>query len=791
MTLGDMSSKPRLLSSVFLVGLVLLMPPAGAKDAPFEPAVPAEQRLWLTILPASPIRSIGLFELTYFGPAIEDLDPDSTETNLEIRLPDARTVVARLPRIIPPHRRPDASWRFDPEGVVTLSDVQQELASGVGEGDYLIAVNVNGQRASNVAALKVHAGFNPLEDPVLQLVPLSLGPGQELPHVGFVVTGPEPADPDLWEFNMKYPVVIVDGVERRVERSYMTGSGHPLRPGERFRKIITDLDGAQPPIERGRQHEVRVRLTRETPIEETESDLGYLSDPVTIPAGGDLERLWDETRSSEQPPSGTDWPHEPAWSEPDEGIQVRLRSEPHSWSDRMPVLFLDVRNSGERTDLSMTDGQDAAELIVDGELYRLRHGRGSGGSSVLQLSLGREITGIRVSTEGPWYAADGRPLRLPPGKHDIEALVQVWQSSTNRPSMPLTNRVEITVAPATNAPPQMQSLEPEVEGPTAGVTVTLEPEKAVWMPGETPSFIAEATNNGARSWLLSGGDIPFAVELDGRVYERVGWLGGPAWEFGPGDVRSGIQIALRTARKTDELSDFLDRYWSGPAGGLSITPGRHRLRVGLILGRHLEGPDRQVKWSDYVEFEVLTPQAAARAEGERPATWGDSVEGVKARLIATRQEWLPGETPSFEVDLRNDGADELRFARPVNFHYWAVYVDGSRYYVKKHVSFTALNLLPGDQFTAMPLNLGDTWLRRGTDEHLLLEPGRHSVVVVLCIGVPNANRALEVVTNICEIEVTAADGEASEAPPPPFPKVSPGTFYRSPREPGRPPDVVK
>ncbi|MHC4714579.1 MAG: M56 family metallopeptidase [Planctomycetota bacterium] len=245
-----------------------------ASDAP-APTVSGGRRLrtgdmvWITLLPASPIVSIEDFQCTWtMRPTLKG-GLEAVDAEIEIRTADnSRQVVAGV-------RLTGA----------TFDKRQLRLIGELPDGDYLLAVTVDGVRASNVAPLKIDSSFDFRTEPVLKLVPLPLAPGRELPYVGLVATGRDPIDLALTNLAASRPTLVVDGVERRVTQITVVGMPvAPLKPGKR-RLTIVDLSPYEPAIAPG-GHTVSAKV------------LTYQSAPVTIPADDSLERAWDAATPS-------------------------------------------------------------------------------------------------------------------------------------------------------------------------------------------------------------------------------------------------------------------------------------------------------------------------------------------------------------------------------------------------------------------------------------------------------------------------------------------------------------
>jgi RNA polymerase sigma factor (sigma-70 family) len=158
-----------------------------------------------------------------------------------------------------------------------------------------------------------------------------------------------------------------------------------------------------------------------------------------------------------------------------------------------------------------------------------------------------------------------------------------------------------------------------------------------------------------------------------------------------------------------------------------------------------------------------------RRGGADEFPWGDADDGVQVRLRPRQPRWNVGETPTFDVDLRNRGQKAVGVVRPAAF--WEVELDGvwyGRKLEKAAVPETALE--PGTEvndWLALPLD--GKWLQGVTgpdryesdknQEALPLGPGRHKVRVAF-----NPRPGLRPVSDAVEIEVLK--GDEKEYPPP-------------------------
>jgi RNA polymerase sigma factor (sigma-70 family) len=162
------------------------------------------------------------------------------------------------------------------------------------------------------------------------------------------------------------------------------------------------------------------------------------------------------------------------------------------------------------------------------------------------------------------------------------------------------------------------------------------------------------------------------------------------------------------------------------------------------------------------------PPEKARRGGADEFPWGDADDGVQVRLRPRQFRWNVGETPTFDVDLRNRGHKPVGVVRPADI--WEVELD-SVWYGRK-IEKAAVPETPLEAGTEvkdwLALPLDGKWLRDVTgqdryesdknQEALPLAPGKHKVRVAF-----NPRPGLRPVSNAVEIEVLK--GDEKEYPP--------------------------
>ena len=171
---------------------------------------------------------------------------------------------------------------------------------------------------------------------------------------------------------------------------------------------------------------------------------------------------------------------------------------------------------------------------------------------------------------------------------------------------------------------------------------------------------------------------------------------------------------------------------------LQVAPGKHTLRIAFVF----EDGVRPV--SQPVEIEV-----------GKESAWGEAVNGVQARVRTAKTVWKADETPTFHLDLRNQGTMTWN-ARRVPYD-CQIEVDGTWYsFDKPSGPYPAVGdlLEPGKQI--------DDWATVSPDKnwgssagkmlHFPLAPGKHTVRVTYPLNgkTKSANRA---VSGPVEIEI--------------------------------------
>ncbi len=168
-----------------------------------------------------------------------------------IRRADTGRPVARMPYQGPLTGKPgdqrpvQGEWTGDAKTYTALRtalpDDQAKVLDQNPSGDYLVAVYVNGVRASNVAKIRIDPAFDATKAPTLELGGIEPNPRAPLGFVVLWAIGPTPADPELTDFRLRYCSFILDGVVRQMPDGAYSGPGaRPLTSGQRFAVSLHD-----------------------------------------------------------------------------------------------------------------------------------------------------------------------------------------------------------------------------------------------------------------------------------------------------------------------------------------------------------------------------------------------------------------------------------------------------------------------------------------------------------------------------------------------------------------------
>ncbi len=221
-------------------------------------------RIWFTILPASPIKSAADFEIRHrYGRP--DLEEDRVFPN-EIRLVIRDSRRFRVVQTFPLNLFQGGKLSIGGSDRLGLSKVELQRMDELEDGAYFIAIVGDGERLSNVTELIIDENFDLDAEPILEVVALEPPPYRDLPFLAMRINGTSWMGIELMHSSFSHPGITADGVQR--QRTVLVGGGlnGTLRPGDRWLRIL-EIDGALwPRIERGRTHEYSVQARRLEPV---------------------------------------------------------------------------------------------------------------------------------------------------------------------------------------------------------------------------------------------------------------------------------------------------------------------------------------------------------------------------------------------------------------------------------------------------------------------------------------------------------------------------------------------
>ncbi len=238
---------------------------------------------------------------------------------------------------------------------------------------------------------------------------------------------------------------------------------------------------------------------------------------------------------------------------------------------------------------------------------------------------------MKTSLDIPWIRkAPGEKderLQVSAGKHTVRVAFQFDDGPR-----PVSQPVEIEVG--------KESAWGDAAG---GVQARLRTPKAVWNADEPPTFILDLRTVGKGAVNALRIDANLEIEADGAWY----------WDSDKDDQLVKNLLATDRLDLVEKTTDWLtvtaDKRWvlKTPAAGkpdhFPLPPGKHTIRLAYEVSaggttfRPVSGP---------VEVEI---------EADKESAWGEAVDGVQARVRTAKTVWKADETPTFHLDLRNQG----------------------------------------------------------------------------------------------------------------------------------------
>ncbi|MHC4559344.1 MAG: HEAT repeat domain-containing protein [Planctomycetota bacterium] len=249
---------------------------------------------------------------------------------------------------------------------------------------------------------------------------------------------------------------------------------------------------------------------------------------------------------------------------------------------------------------------------------------------------------------------------------------------------------------------------------------------------KVPAFLRNKRSDDKKHF--DGAD--YQIILNNKLYLSYQWpaLNGRQVTVYPEQVRGPFWI---------DLSDYVnesnrDQSYQADRPLKQLPKGKYNLRV-IYVGRN--GKPR----ISSPEINVTIPD---------DSSWGESVEGLQVWLRTDKMVWRMGETPTFSLDLRNNGKKVFNYVRIMEAHCRIEY-DGQWYIWADPIMISAPTwpLRPGIQVNgAIKVKLVKSWgIKMGGKERLELTPGRHMVRVRFTPG----GGEVQAVSNPVEIEILA------------------------------------
>lgn len=275
---------------IILLSIVILSQAQAVEpEAKTNTQVGGEQRkppIWIALLPRSPIRSAKELYLYFWSNSLIPGQVKIDSFELEIRSAKDNIRMARIncESMITVHTDKGEVLRWS----MFRDGLRENMIRRIGpleDGEYLIAIHVNGIRCSNVAKFTVDSSFDSSNEPTLQVVSLVPAPREKLQYFGLRAIGPTPQDSELTNMALHFPDIIVDGVPRKILGHVWSGPVYPLKPGQQHEEILL-LNYYKPAIDLSRKHTVKAIVGK------------YESATVEIGFDHSLGLAWDEATTT-------------------------------------------------------------------------------------------------------------------------------------------------------------------------------------------------------------------------------------------------------------------------------------------------------------------------------------------------------------------------------------------------------------------------------------------------------------------------------------------------------------
>lgn len=194
-----------------------------------------------------------------------------------------------------------------------------------------------------------------------------------------------------------------------------------------------------------------------------------------------------------------------------------------------------------------------------------------------------------------------------------------------------------------------------------------------------------------------------------------------------------------------------EREYKGPPGTSPPMPVFDAARqFAAYAFKTREGGVGVLKIDSFTEspkgLKVLYKLVQTKVTPQYNPTRGEA-EGLQVELIAGQTNWPAGETPQFQIKVRNTGTNifTLSQTQSASCRLW---LDGQWYTWSGEVRARSSFLLPGKEFEPFSLTLVENWTGRADGKPLKLTPGEHELRVAVWATIPSPESALR--SMICE-----------------------------------------
>ena len=268
--------------------------------------------------------------------------------------------------------------------------------------------------------------------------------------------------------------------------------------------------------------------------------------------------------------------------------------------------------------------------------------------------------------------------------------------------------------------------------------IVLVGEHVVFDKAESVSSQIIIRNLGVKKMIVPGLYWGLSVVWDGKEYKRdpkhIGVWNGPGEIIPKGVLGTGFSLseylvpaeALTAGRHTIAMKDAF-------AESNTLKVFIEKTSADQAAREAQEEAGRPAKSTNAPALGPVTGRATPSAADE--AAWGEPFEGVSVRLRADKTRWTTNETPTFKLEVRNQGQRE--FVTFQGQESGRVEVDGVWYDWTGPIDLKGSSLPPGRDYHDISVSLGSNW--KATQEWrdktqvpppqipLKLLPGKHTI----------------------------------------------------------------